>query len=154
MGGTVQEFDFDSDETDHEDSEVNSQSNRKRSRQKRLSSSSSSLSDSLDEDVGPVTVENMEARSRALDAKAQVEAEEDLQELQRFATQEDEDDLIADEVADENGDIDVQPFHLPTVPEREAEKQSGGADVHVVQRRIRECVRVLGKFSKLAEENR
>jgi len=96
----------------------------------------------------------MEARSRALDAKAQLEAEEDQQELQRVVTQEDEDDLNADEVADENGDIDVEPFHLPTASEREAEKESGGADVHVVQRRIRECVRVLGRFSKLAEENR
>ncbi|KII89210.1 hypothetical protein PLICRDRAFT_110140 [Plicaturopsis crispa FD-325 SS-3] len=50
----------------------------------------------------------------------------------------------------EEGDI----FVLPTTEEREAEKKAGGPDVNVVQRRMRECVRILGNFRRLAAKGR
>jgi 25S rRNA (cytosine2870-C5)-methyltransferase len=107
-----------------------------------------------DED-GPVNITNMEARSRALDAKAAREAELDAEELRRAAEEAEEDG--ADEFEgldemDEDGeeeDGEKEQFVLPTAAEREAEKSSGGPDVHLVQRRMRECVRVLGKWKKL-----
>ncbi|TEB31263.1 NOL1/NOP2/sun family putative RNA met [Coprinellus micaceus] len=45
-------------------------------------------------------------------------------------------------------------FHLPTAEEREQEKASGGPDLHILQRRLRECVRVLNKFKKRGESGR
>lgn len=95
----------------------------------------------------------MEARSRALDAKAMAEAELDIEEFREGAkSDDDEDDIDVDAVDDDKNS--GEPFHLPTASEREAEKQSGGPDLHVVQRRIQECVRVLGKFKRLAEKGR
>lgn len=99
---------------------------------------------------------NMEARSRALDAKAAREAELDAEEMQNAAQEgEDEDDFAdADEaMVGEEGEVDGE-FHLPTAEEREEEKKTGGPDVHTVQRRMRECVRVLGNFTKLAAKGR
>lgn len=95
---------------------------------------------------------NMEARSRALDAKATAEAELDEKEFQGI--NEDQDDLDVNNAVDENGDIDAEPFHLPTVAERETEKQNGGPDIRLVQRRMRECVKVLDNFKRLAEKDR
>lgn len=93
----------------------------------------------------------MEARSRALDAKFAAEAVLDAEELQQAAIV-DDDDLNMDEAnaAEDGGD----EFKLPTPSEREEEQKTGGPDVHVVQRRIRHIVRVLGKFKKLAEKGR
>ncbi|KIK59768.1 hypothetical protein GYMLUDRAFT_169299 [Collybiopsis luxurians FD-317 M1] len=51
-------------------------------------------------------------------------------------------------------ETDGEPFRLPTAEEKEAESNAGGPDVHVVQRRMRQCVRVLGRFAKLAEKGR
>ena len=91
----------------------------------------------------------MEARSRALDAAAAREAELDEAELRAAAEGEDDsefegaDDMEGDEALDEDA------FVLPTPEEREAEKAAGGPDVHLVQRRMRECVRILGKWKKL-----
>lgn len=103
---------------------------------------------------------NMEARSRALDAQAAKDAELDMEEM-RNAQQEGEDegddleDTDGDEdMEDEGGDGGEELFHLPTAEEREEEKKHGVSDVHVVQRRMRECVRVLGKFKKRAAEGR
>ncbi|KDQ60725.1 hypothetical protein JAAARDRAFT_124502 [Jaapia argillacea MUCL 33604] len=45
-------------------------------------------------------------------------------------------------------------FELPTAEEREAEKKAGTGEVHVVQRRMRECVRILGNFGKLGAKGR
>jgi hypothetical protein len=107
---------------------------------------------------GPVTMANMEARSRALDAQALADAELDVEELQDAALGESDhdmdNDIDIDGEEDGNGEIDAEPFHLLTPEEREEEKKKGGPDVHVVQRRIRECVRVLGKSKKLAAKGR
>lgn len=99
---------------------------------------------------------NMEARSKALDARAAAEAELDAEELRgaQEDAEEDEEDVDMDREADEEGNVDVEPFHLPTTAEREEEKARGGPDLQVVQRRMRECVRVLEKFSKRAEKGR
>ncbi|KIY50953.1 NOL1/NOP2/sun family putative RNA met [Fistulina hepatica ATCC 64428] len=97
---------------------------------------------------------NMEARSRALDAKAAEEAALNTQEL-RDAENDAvglSDDLKDADDADE--DADVELFQLPTTEEREAEEKTGGPDVHIVQRRMRECVRVLSRFSKRAAPGR
>lgn len=97
---------------------------------------------------GRVTMTNMEARSRALDEAAAREAELDLEEVQHAAADEGGDDVDM-----EGDDEDGEPFHLPTAEEREEEKK-GVADVHIVQRRMRRCVRILSNFKKLAEKGR
>jgi 25S rRNA (cytosine2870-C5)-methyltransferase len=144
--GPAQEFDFDTDEEDElfpkQDVELNEET------------AASDSDDSSDDEAGHTTMANMEARSRALDAKATAEAELDVKENQEGAAfDEDEDDIDLDAV-DGDGDISSEPFHLPTASERDAEKQSGGPDLHVVQQRMKACVRVLGKFKRLAEKGR
>ncbi|GLB35044.1 putative NOL1 NOP2 sun family protein [Lyophyllum shimeji] len=159
LRGTVQEFDFDTDEEE----EIQSASKRKKSKQsekplKIIPTGSDASSDDDDDDSEEderVTMANMEARSRALDAKAAAEAELDEAEFQgALASDDKNEDLDMDEDAGTDGEIDAEPFHLPTAAEREAEKQAGGPDLQVVQRRMRECVRVLGKFKRLAEKGR
>ena len=111
----------------------------------------SDASDSSDEDEGgPVTMANMEARSRALDAEAAKEAELDLEEMQNavFAGEEEED---LDDIDDDMDEQDAEPFQLPTAEDREQEKKLGGPDIHIVQRRMRQCVRILGNFRKLGK---
>lgn len=114
--------------------------------------------DSDDSDEGSddedITMGNMEAKSRALDAAALKEAEMDAAELRRAAEQEDEDsdEMNVDSEAEE--DDDGEAFSLPTAEEREAEKASGGPELQYLQRRLRECVRVLGNFKKRAEPGR
>lgn len=120
------------------------------------SDSSSSNSEDSEDDDGLTTMANMEARSRALDAKAALEANLDVEEIQLAALQgqgeeeDDDDDVDMDGETDDDGEA----FHLPTVEEREEERKSGGPDVHVVQRRMRECVRTLGNFKKMAAKGR
>ncbi|KAF9069909.1 NOL1/NOP2/sun family-domain-containing protein [Rhodocollybia butyracea] len=90
---------------------------------------------------------NIAARSKALDEKAQAEAALDVEEMQQAAYNEEDDEEDFDmDIEDE--EADGEPFCLPTAEEKEAESSAGGPDVHVVQRRMRECVRVLGKFKK------
>ncbi|KAA1474912.1 NOL1/NOP2/sun family putative RNA met [Dentipellis sp. KUC8613] len=116
--------------------------------------SSDSDEDEEDED-GPTTLANMEARSRALDARALREAELDAEELQA-AEEAGEGDGEFDEVEDmedEEMEVDGEEFVLPTAEEREKEKHAGGPDVHLVQRRMRECVRVLGHWKRLGEKS-
>ncbi|KAF8636611.1 hypothetical protein AX17_003421 [Amanita inopinata Kibby_2008] len=105
-------------------------------------------SSSLDED-GPVTIANMEALSRAMDERAVQEAALDAEEL-RAAAAGDDDGMDIDE--NENGEY--EPFRLPTVEEREQEKVSGGPDIIVVQRRMRECVRILVNFKNRSDKDR
>lgn len=94
---------------------------------------------------------NMEARSRALDAQAVLEADLDAEEMQFQAEEDEEDDDVDMEgEIDEDGDA----FQLPTSEERAEEKKNGGPDVHVVQRRMRECVRIMGNFKRLAAKGR
>jgi ribosomal RNA methyltransferase Nop2 len=119
------------------------------------SDASSSDSDEEDDDEGPVTMKNMAERSRKLEARAAAEAELDLEEAQAGAQASDsDDDVDMDGEEDAEGNIDAEPFHLPTAAEREQEKAAGGPDVHLVQRRMRECVKVLSKFNKRAEKGR
>ncbi|KAJ6547463.1 NOL1/NOP2/sun family-domain-containing protein [Mycena capillaripes] len=158
LRGPVQEFDFGSDAEEDEPTPL------LRGRKSKQSgpppnivptgSDDSSESDSDEDENERITVANMEARSRALDAQAAADAELDIGEYQAAAASDDEDedvDMEGDE--DANGDMDAEPFHLPTAAEREEEKISM-PDVHLVQRRMRECVRILGKFKRLAEKGR
>ncbi|KAJ7172580.1 NOL1/NOP2/sun family RNA met [Mycena filopes] len=159
LRGPAQEFDFGSDAEEDEPAPAPLLRGRK-SKQggpapnavpTGLDDSSESESDQEDERI---TVANMAARSRALDEQAAADAELDLADVQGAAAGEDEDDDVdmeGDE--DANGDIDAEPFRLPTAAEREEEKISM-PDVHLVQRRMRECVRILGKFKRLAEAGR
>ena len=125
------------------------------------SDDSSDDSDEYEEDEdGPITIKNMEARSRALDARAAREAELDAEEMREaaLAGEASDDDLadVDDVDMDEEGEggEDSEGFVLPTAEEREEEKKAGGPDVHTVQRRMRECVRVLGNFRKFAAKGR
>ncbi|KAJ6596792.1 NOL1/NOP2/sun family RNA met [Mycena vulgaris] len=161
LRGPVQEFDFGS------DAEEDEPAPRLRGRKSKQSetpgnivptgsdeSSESASDDDDDDENGPTTMANMEARSRALDAKAAAEAELDIEEYQdAVASDDDDDDVDMEGQEDANGDIDAEPFRLPTAAEKEEEKLSV-PDVHLVQRRMRECVRVLAKFKRLAEEGR
>jgi ribosomal RNA methyltransferase Nop2 len=154
--GPVQEFDFGSDEDEPEPAPL------LRGRKSKQSgpapkivptgSDDSSESDSEDDEEDRITIANMAARSRALDEKAAADAELDIAEQQAAAASDDEDEDI-DMEEDVNGDIEGVPFRLPTAAEREEEKITV-PDVHTVQRRMRECVRILGKFKRLAEKGR
>ncbi|KAF7304795.1 SAM-MT-RSMB-NOP domain-containing protein [Mycena kentingensis (nom. inval.)] len=161
LRGPVQEFDFGSD-AEEPDDEPAPRLRSKKSKQagpppsKIIPDAGSSSSDSSDEDDEEerITLANMEARSRALDAQAEADAELDLAEIQAGdAGDEDEDVDMEDDEEDANGDVSAEPFHLPTAAEREAEKATV-PDVHVVQHRMRQCVKVLGKFKRLAEKGR
>jgi ribosomal RNA methyltransferase Nop2 len=88
-----------------------------------------------------ITGKNIEARSRALDQAAAVDAALDNEEMQRNA-------------APGDGEPDLEMFDLPTAEEREAEKKSGTLDVQEVQRRMQECVRVLGDFRRYGSKGR
>ena len=163
LRGTVEELDLGSDD-DEEEELVPAKLKGKRSKQLEhptkiipTGSDASSDEDEDDEDDdGPVTMANMEARSRAMDAKAAREAELDAEEMRNAEVDTEGDDELADadEDEDEEGEGAAEPFELPTAEEREEEKKAGGPQVHVVQRRMRECVRVLGNFKKRAAEGR
>ncbi|KAG5653960.1 rRNA (cytosine-C5-)-methyltransferase nop2 [Sphagnurus paluster] len=157
LRSTTQKFDFDTDEEEEGIQPVlKGNKSKQHERPSKIIPTSSDGSDDFDydesADEGRVTMANMEARSRALDAKAAAEAELDEEELQGAVARKDEDDDFDMDEADEEND--AEPFHLPTAAEREAEKHAGGPDLQVVQRRMRECIRVLGKFKQLAEKDR
>lgn len=101
-----------------------------------------------DEDA-PITASNFAARSRALDARAAREAQLDVEELQNAAQVEaDEFDGVED-MDDDEDEADApgaEDFILPTAEERAEEKRSGGPEVHVVQKRMRECIRILKRW--------
>jgi len=99
---------------------------------------------------------NMAARSRKLDALAAAEAEMDAEALHAAVENEDDDDddMATEGEEDADGDINAEPFHLPTPTERGEEAAGGGPDVHAVQRRMQHCVRVLAKFNRRAEKGR
>lgn len=111
-------------------------------------SSSSDIDENEDEDA-PLTASNFAARSRALDARAAREAQLDAEELQH-AAQVEADEFDGVEDMDDDGDEDDAPgaegFVLPTAEERTEEKRSGGPEVHTVQKRMRECVRILKRW--------
>ena len=162
LRGPAQELDFSSDDEEDElpvklKSKKSKQADRPLKIIPTASDGSSDESDEEEDEDGPITLKNIEARSRALDAKAAREAQLDLEEMQQaeLAGEEDGDDF-ADADMDEEGEggEDSEGFVLPTAEEREEEKKRGGPDVHTVQRRMRECVRVLGNFKRLAAKGR
>ncbi|TFK54980.1 NOL1/NOP2/sun family putative RNA met [Heliocybe sulcata] len=154
LRGPVEELDLGSD--DEEDEAAVGKLRSRRSKQQERpgkiipTGSDDSDQDSGDESDGAITMANMEARSRALDARAAREAELDMEEMQQAAEGEgEEDDLDVDMEGDE--EVGGEEFVLPTAEEREEEKKVGGPDVHLVQRRMRQCVRVLGNFKRLGK---
>lgn len=159
LRGPVQELDFDSD-SDEEEAPVHLKGKKSKQQGRPLkiiptqSDASSDDSGDEDEDDGPVTMANMEARSRALDTKAAREAELDLEEVQAAARDGEEGDNFEDEDEEGEGEEGEEGFQLLTPAEREEEKLAGGPQVHVVQRRMRECVRVLGNFRKFGAKGR
>ncbi|KAE9399301.1 NOL1/NOP2/sun family putative RNA met [Gymnopus androsaceus JB14] len=159
LRGPAQEFDFGSDAEDEDEIAKAPVGKTKKSKQSerpvKIIPTASDNSDSSDESdpEDRVTMANMAARSKALDEKAAAEAALDMEEMQQAAIVDDEVDE-ADFDMDEDDDETEEPFRLPTAEEKEAESNAGGPDVHAVQRRMRECVRVLERFKKLAEKGR
>ena len=157
LRGVAQEFDFGSNE---EESELDPKAvSRKKSKQaerpKKIIPTASDASSSEEDDDEPVTMANMAAHSRKLDALAAAEAEMDAKALHAVVeNDEDDDDMATEGEEDADGDIDAEPFHLPTPAERDEEKAKGEPDVHAVQRRMHHCVRVLAKFNRRAEKGR
>ena len=159
--GVAQEFDFgsnkeesDADSGEDDDDEPVTMANMA-VRSRKLDALAVAETDSGEDDDEPVTMVNMAARSRQLDALAIAEAEMDA-ELLHAAVENDEDDdeMATDGEEDANGDIDAEPFHLPTLAEMDEEKAKGGPDVQAVQRRMQHCIRVLAKFNQRAEKGR
>ncbi|KAL1745640.1 NOL1/NOP2/sun family RNA met [Schizophyllum fasciatum] len=159
--GPVEELDLDSDEEELAQAPIRGKKSKQFERPAKIiptASDASSSDENSDEEDGPITMANMEARSRALDARAAAEADLDAEELRNAGMLVDGDDEDVDMEGDEDDEDEdeegQEKFSLPTAEEREEEKKQGGPDVHVVQRRMRECVRVLGRFNKLAEKGR
>ncbi|KAI0362260.1 NOL1/NOP2/sun family RNA met [Trametes cingulata] len=166
LRGPAQELDLGSDD-DEEEPELPTKGKKSKQHERPLkiiptgSDASSDESDEDEDEDGPVTIKNMEARSRALDAKAAREAELDMEEMRQAALAgemsdddlADVDDVDMDEEG-EGGEEGEDGFVLPTAEELEEEKKRGGPDVHTVQRRMRECVRVLGNFKRYAGKGR
>ena len=149
LRGPVQEFNFDSDEEDDGQllpSQVKKSKQFERPVKVIPTASDASDSDDSNEDIR-VTMANMEARSRALDATAATNAELDAEELRREALEAEDKNMSDDQ------EVDMK-IRLPTAAEREEEKAKGGPDVQTVQERMRYCVRVLGSFKKRAEKGR
>lgn len=112
-------------------------------------SDATSVSDTDEEDEDlPITASNFEARSHALDAKLARYAELDAEELQ-LAAQVEADDLEGAEDMDADEDEVDAPDNgavLPTPEERAEEKKVGGPEVHVVQKRMRQCIGILKRW--------
>jgi ribosomal RNA methyltransferase Nop2 len=110
--------------------------------------SDSDVDEDEDEDA-PITASNFAARSRALDSRAAREAQLDAEELQTAAQADvDEFDGVED-MDDDDEEVDApdaEAFVLPTTEQRSEEKKSGGPDVHIIQKRMRECVRILKRW--------
>ncbi|KAI8998510.1 NOL1/NOP2/sun family-domain-containing protein [Trametes punicea] len=163
LRGPTQELDLGSDDDDEPELPVKGKKSKQHERPSKIipTGSDASSDDSDEDEEGPVTIKNMEARSRALDAKAAREAELDAEELRQaaLAGAESDDDLADVDDVDmdeegEGGEEGEEGFVLPTADELEEEKKRGGPDVHTVQRRMRQCVRVLGNFKRHAAKGR
>ena len=104
----------------------------------------------LDEEGGDlsITASNFEAMSRALDTRLARDAELDVEELQ-LAAQVEADDLEGAEDMDADEDeIDAPDSGtlLLTSEERAEEKRAGGPEVHIVQKRMRQCLGILKRW--------
>lgn len=154
MQPSVQDFVFGSDDTDHEDSPTTHRSGGDRLGKSKFPVEPAG-SDTSEDDSEPLTMANMEARSRALDTKIAADIEEDVMELKKVAGEVEDGTSIADDAVASDGIEDAnQPLHLPTVGEKEEEEKNGGPSIQVVKRRMQDCVRVLRNFRQLAEKNR
>jgi 25S rRNA (cytosine2870-C5)-methyltransferase len=110
--------------------------------------SDSDTDENEDEDA-PITASKFAARSRALDARAAREAQLDAEELQNAAQVEADEFEGVDDMDVDEEEVDApgaEGFVLPTAEEHAEEKKSGGPEVHVVQKRMRECVRILKRW--------
>ena len=162
LRGPVQELDLDSDEEEDEPAPAGRLRGKRSKQLERpskiiptASDDSDSDSDESEDEEDKITMANMEARSRALDEKAAREAELDLEEMQQAALAGEEDGDEFDGEVDEDGEGEEgDVFELPTPEEVEEEKAAGGPQVHVVQRRMREFVRVLSNFKRYAGKGR
>ncbi|KAF8797936.1 NOL1/NOP2/sun family putative RNA met [Phlegmacium glaucopus] len=162
LRGVAQEFDFGSaEESEPEPEPVSRKKSKQAERPKKIiptaSDTSSDNDDSEEDDDEPVTMANMAARSRKLDALAAAEAEMDEEALNAGVENDDDndnDDMAIDGEEDANGEINAEPFYLPTPAERDEETAKGGPDIQAVQRRMQNCVRVLAKFNRRAEKGR
>ncbi|KAH9934645.1 NOL1/NOP2/sun family-domain-containing protein [Fomitopsis serialis] len=164
LQGPAQELDLGSDdeELDLAPPKIKGKKSKQHERPTKIIPTASDESSDEDDEDGdddePITMANMEARSKALDVRAAREAQLDLEEMQNAVQAGEDDDDFADAEEEEDEEMDgeggeAEAFHLPTAEEREEEKKSGGPDVHTVQRRMRECVRVLGNFKKRTAQN-
>lgn len=155
MLGPAEELDLGSDDEEDEPQLIKRHKKSKQSvRPTKIipTASDASSSDEESDEDGRTTMANMEARSRALDAEALLDADLDADEMQlavEAAAAEDDDVEMEGEI-DDDGDA----FVLPTPQEREEEKSVGGPNVQLVQRRMRECARVLGNFKRFAAKGR
>ncbi|KAJ3742200.1 NOL1/NOP2/sun family RNA met [Lentinula detonsa] len=156
LRGPVQAFDFGSDAEEDQSQLITGKTKKSKQSERPTkiiptASDDSDSSDNSDEEER-ITMANMAARSKVLDEKAAAEAALDAEEMQQAAFNEEEDDDF--DMDEDEEETDGEPFRLPTAEEKDTESKAGGPDVHVVQRRMRECVRVLGKFRRLAEKGR
>ncbi|KAI0006077.1 NOL1/NOP2/sun family-domain-containing protein [Russula compacta] len=110
--------------------------------------SDSNMNEDEDEDA-PITASNFAARSRTLDARAAREAQLDAEELQMAARAEADEFEGVEFMDDDEDEMDApeeEVIVLPTAEERAEEKRTGGPDVHIIQKRMRECVRLLKRW--------
>lgn len=131
----------------------------KKSKVKAADGSSESDESDTDSDEERVTAANFEARARALDEQAILDAELDAEELRQAALGDasgEELDDLADVAADgdDAGEGDGEGFVLPSAEDREAERKSGAQDLVEVQHRMRQCARVLSNFKRFSAKDR
>ncbi|THH26948.1 hypothetical protein EUX98_g7250 [Antrodiella citrinella] len=135
LRGNVQELDLGSD-SDEESEPAPVRLKGKKSKQAARpakiiptgSDASSSNEDDEASDDEPITMANMEARSRALDAKAIRDAALDIEEMQAAEREgaEGDDDFDGEEDEEGEAEEDEEGFSLPSAAEREEEMAAGG----------------------------
>ncbi|KAH8117345.1 NOL1/NOP2/sun family RNA met [Phellopilus nigrolimitatus] len=156
--GTAKELDLGSSSEDEVPPTKKSKSKSKPAKPTPGSDSDDSDDSDADSDEERITAVNFEARARALDEQAALDAELDAEELRQaalaYGSDEDEMEGQGEDDMDETGQGDGDGFVLPTAEEREEERKSGVQDLGAVQRRLRHCARVLSKFGKLGGKDR
>ena len=156
QNGTAQELDLatsDSEDEDEPSKKAKSKLSGKLSKSEESDSEEDSEEDSDDERI---TAANFEAKARALDERALLDAELDAEELRQAALAHDSDDEMMDDDVDmdEAGEGDGDGLVLPTAEEREEERKTGAQDLNMVHRRMKHCARVLSNFKRLGSKDR
>ncbi|PAV23644.1 NOL1 NOP2 sun family RNA met [Pyrrhoderma noxium] len=154
--GTAQELDLatsDSEDENEPSKKAKSKLSGKLSKSEESDSEEDSEEDSDDERI---TAANFEAKARALDERALLDAELDAEELRQAALAHDSDDEMMDDDVDmdEAGEGDGDGLVLPTAEEREEERKTGAQDLNMVHRRMKHCARVLSNFKRLGSKDR